>query len=189
MTGLARTESEETMPVVGEIAPVIDAFGRKRGTKTWIVCPVCEVGRWVRIDSLRRGDFTGMCAHCHNKFTSGSYEQHPRWHGGRSSSRKYSLVKLRPEDGLYTMCRRTGYCLEHRIVMARYAGRCLKPWEIVHHKNADTRDNRIENLELLPSRKFHIIEPVTKSLITRQRKTIVALRAQVRELKQRLASK
>lgn len=38
---------------------------------------------------------------------------------------------------------------EHRVVMSRIVGRELLPYEVVHHKNGDGRDNRPENLEIL----------------------------------------
>ncbi len=45
--------------------------------------------------------------------------------------------------------------LQHRLVLEQYLGRLLLPYEIVHHKNGDRADNRLENLELLDGRARH----------------------------------
>jgi hypothetical protein len=37
----------------------------------------------------------------------------------------------------------------HRIVMERHIGRKLEPWELVHHKDGNTQNNDISNLEIM----------------------------------------
>lgn len=55
-----------------------------------------------------------------------------------------------------------GLVAVHRIVMENHLGRLLTKEEVVHHRNHDRHDNRIENLVLFPSssshNKMHAIE-------------------------------
>lgn len=77
-----------------------------------------------------------------------------RWKGGKYINRDgYVLVRLEPDNPFFEMANQgwSHYVLEHRLVMAQYLGRPLTSTEVVHHKNGVKTDNRIENLELIPS--------------------------------------
>lgn len=44
---------------------------------------------------------------------------------------------------------------EHRLVMEQHLGRRLGAHEVVHHRNGNPSDNRVENLRVFPSRSAH----------------------------------
>lgn len=73
------------------------------------------------------------------------------WKGGRiSTDGGYIQVLFQQPEHIpfVAMRNRTGYILEHRLVMAQHLGRALRKDETVHHVNGDRTDNRLENLQL-----------------------------------------
>lgn len=81
-------------------------------------------------------------------------EKHNSWRGGVKLSKGYRMVQ-HPNGSLDKNNRRV-YILEHRLVMELHLGRPLARNEVVHHKNNDILDNRIENLELYTTNADHL---------------------------------
>ena len=81
-------------------------------------------------------------------------EQHGSWQGGVKMSKGYRMVQ-HPNGSLDKNNRRV-YILEHRLVMEQHLGRPLLQDEVVHHKNNDVLDNRIENLGLFVNNADHL---------------------------------
>ena len=152
---------------IGEIRKARETGHSGHSRYIWHACEDCGKERWVRLKSNEAPAFTlcQSCNHkgerspmfgkrgelCHNYGRRGKLSGN--WKGGRRYRGDYVMVFVEPEDFFYPMANRYGqrgkYIMEHRLVMARHLGRCLLPWEVVHHKNGIKDDNRFENLELL----------------------------------------
>lgn len=96
---------------------------------------------------------------------------HPEWRGGQiidkngyrhvwapdhPECQRLNAARAAKANGKYY--RKEKYIQEHRLVMEKHIGRYLLPSEVVHHRNNDKLDNRIENLELFDSNARHLAE-------------------------------
>ena len=162
------------MPELGEIKRAKE-IGRKDGKGSakfiWYACEKCGKQRWVRL--VREKPIYTLCFAC----AKGKHERTKRTDG-------YIYTWLKHDDFLYPMTL-GGRILEHRLVMAKKLGRCLQPWEMVHHKNGKRDDNRPENLELVT-----YLENLSADLILANQKQLLQeiriLRLQVKELTKQL---
>ncbi len=168
---------------IGAIKKGTEVGKKCRGKYIWAACEICGKERWVQF--VKGKAATKRCKKCeslgrhHSLETKsklslirkGRYigEKHPNWRGGKHKDKSgYVLVLISVDDFFYPMARKgqpAHYIFEHRLVMAKHLGRCILPWEVVHHKNGIKDDNRVENLALLPDKRFHLVDMLTKAYI------------------------
>lgn len=117
----------------------------------WCRCPSCLEERWV---VLRCGKpASRVCRNCEGRYGV----DNNFWKGGKKKSNGYILIRVYQYSFFYGMASVDGYIPEHRLVMAKHLRRCLHRWEIVHHKNGDKTDNKLENLELTATIGEHVL--------------------------------
>jgi len=162
------------MPYIGEIKPGWEIGLKSSNKHIWAACETCGKERWVCL--LRGKPKKKRCVRCQNsspeKKAKISGSNSCSWKGGRRMTNQgYVRLKLSPSDFFFPMAACDGCVMEHRLIMAQHLGRNLHLWELVHHKNHDRSDNRLENLQLVSDerhKQLTILERKIDKLLEKQ---------------------
>ncbi len=112
-----------------------------------LTCETCGKPFWVAASSSKFRNVRYCSQKCYTK----TADKNPKWHGGFLVNGGYRYI-YSPD---HPHAIKTGYVLEHRLVMEQKLGRLLEPFEIVHHLNGIKNDNRPENLAVCESVSQH----------------------------------
>lgn len=180
-TAVAPPGRSRMEPQIGEVRTG-KQLGRLKGNGSgryvWHACISCGKRRWVLInhampDSMR-------CRPCSNRKNRRGSDRRYDGHG-------YILVRLEADDFFLPMATSGNYILEHRLLMAKHLKRRLFPWEIIHHRNGITDDNRLDNLQLLPGIHYHTGVGLAKRYIRKLERQIRLLSTRNQELQNHVA--
>jgi len=115
-----------------------------------VECPECGKPKWMRKSAYERG-INLLCRSC-----GGRQGMNKRGRYGCKKHQGYVMVTVHPNDPMRVMAHKSGWVLEHRLIMARHLGRPLLKGEQVHHRpDVAKDDNRIEGLYLMPDLAAH----------------------------------
>jgi len=162
----------------------------------WAACSVCGKRRWVVM--LRSKPKFNRCHSCQYKSLSVTNRAKPKvhmkgstnpgWRGGRvKRAGGYIGIWVSSDDPFYPMADKSGYVLEHRLIVAKKLGRCLLKAEHVHHRDGIKDHNEDSNLELISPANHALYGTMCANC--ELRKEIRLLRWQVMELTSALQEK
>ena len=91
-------------------------------------------------------------------------KDHHSWKGGKYTLPEGYILVYRPG---HPLSRSSGYIMEHRLIAAEKWGIFAVKGMVVHHRNGDRADNRIENLEIVTNSDHMRMHKRTKTTTTR----------------------
>src|SRR3990167_2668683 len=119
-------------------------------------CDTCSKTIYKKQHQMKRDRMNFCSQKCHwitrKKYLLGKHN--PNWNGGKMTAQSGYILICKPD---HPNTQKTGYVMEHRLVMEKHLGRYLKPSEVVHHINHNRSDNRIGNLELVSKKEHRLI--------------------------------
>jgi len=148
-----------TEPYLGEIrrSGQIEGYAKCKTRYIYEECPNCHNHKWVQLSA--KGKYP-KCRKCMN--IGKIKERSGTWKGGyKDLGTGYVMIRLYPDNPYYSMCNKTGYVFEHRLVMAQYLGRCLEDWEMVHHRDSIKTHNTPENLFVTDAKNHNTLVEAT----------------------------
>jgi len=113
--------------------------------------PLRGVGRLCSVAGCDRPHKAkGYCAAHYKRFlaTGSPQVDRPIRHADGKGSMRHGYLNVSVPRQLRYLVGGAAKVGEHRLVMARHLGRPIQRDEVVHHRNGNRSDNRIENLEL-----------------------------------------
>jgi len=141
------------------------------------------VFRWLEKYNIKRRSLSQAMFLSAKKNPRKKGRDNPYFTGISHKPGSYVSINLFLDEPFFEMTDKSGWVFEHRLVMAKHLGRCLRKEEVVHHINRIKDDNRIDNLQLFPSNADHT---ATGKRIRELEREVRLLKVQVKILTDRL---
>jgi predicted nucleic acid-binding Zn ribbon protein len=120
-------------------------YGVFQQKRVVIICEICNRKKAIPLSQAKVG---GRCCSrkCHFIYQSKrkqiSGKKHHAWKIGKTNSLGYILIRKPTHHNAM----KSGYILEHRLIMAKKLNRYLMRTEVVHHIDMNSSNNDIHNL-------------------------------------------